>query len=71
MFEFCIENHEVFGSLTQNLLQLDKNKNTVSTFSVILINKYAVITTQKSTYEESFRFGHQRFVSAHRFPDIC
>ena len=26
MFEFCIENHEVFGSLTQNWLQLDKDK---------------------------------------------
>ena len=68
MSEFCIENHEVFGSLTQNFLQLDKDKSTVSTFSVILVKKYVVITTQKSSYEESFSFGQQRF--AYLFPDI-
>ena len=70
MFELCIENHEVFGSLTQNCLQLDKDKSTVSIFSVILINKYVVITIQKSSYVESFSFGQQRFVFAHLFPDI-
>ena len=48
-FEFCMENIEVFGSLTKNCLQLDKDKSTVSTFSVISINKYAVITTEKSS----------------------
>ena len=69
-FELCIENHEVFGSLTQNYLQLDKDKSTVFTFSVILVNKYAVITTQKSSYVESFSFGQQRLVFAHLCPDI-
>ena len=57
MFEFCMENYEVLGSLTQNCLQLDKDKSTLSTFSFILINKYAVITTQKSSYVESFSFS--------------
>ena len=70
MFEFCIENQEDFGSLTQNCLQLYKDKSTVSTFSVILINKYTVITTQKSSCVESFGFGQQRFTFAHLFPDI-
>ena len=57
MFEFCIENDEVFGLLTHNCLQLEKDKSTVSKFSVILINKYVVITIQKSSYVESFSFG--------------
>ena len=70
MFEFCFKNHEVFRSLTQNYLQLDKDKSTVSTFSVILVNKYTAITTQKSSSEESFSFGLQRFVPTHLFPDI-
>ena len=70
MFEFCDENHEVFGSLTQNCLQLDKDKNTVSTFSVILIKNYAVITTQNSSYVEGFSFGQQRVIFAHLFSDI-
>ena len=56
MFEFCIGNHEVFGSLTQNCLQLYKDKSTASTFSVILTNKYVVITIQKISYVESFSF---------------
>ena len=70
MFEFGIENHKIFGSLTQNGLQLDKEKSTVSTFSVILVNKFAVITTQKSSYKESFSFGQQGFLLPHLFPDI-
>ena len=70
MFAFCIENHKVFGSLTQNCLQLDKDKSTVFAFSVILVNKYAVITTQKSSNVESFSFGQERFVFAHLFPVI-
>ena len=61
MFEFCTENHEVFELLTQNGLQLDKDKSTVSTFLVILVHKYAVITTHKSSYMESFSFEQQRF----------
>ena len=64
------KNHEVFESLTQNCQQLDKDKSTVSTFLVILINNYAVITTQKSSYVESSSFGQQRFVFAHPFPYI-
>ena len=67
MFKFFTENHEIFGSLTQDRLQLDKDKSTVSTFSVILVNEYVVITNQKSSYEESFSFGQQRFVFARMF----
>ena len=52
MFEFCIENHEAFRSLTQNRPQLDKDKSTVSKFSVILIYNNAVNTTQKNGYVE-------------------
>ena len=70
MFDFCIENHVVFGSLTQSCLPMDKDKSTVSTFSIILINKYAVITTQKSSYVETFSFEQQSFVFAHLFPGI-
>ena len=58
------------GSLAQNCLQLDKDKNTVSTFSVIFINKYVVITIQKSSYVESFNFGQQRFVFAYLLLNI-
>ena len=60
---FCIESHKVLGSLTQNCLQLDKDKGIVSTFSVVLVDKYAVITTQKSSYVECFNFSQQRFIS--------
>ena len=70
MFEFCIENHEVFGSLTRNYLQLCKDKITVFTLLVILINKYVVITIQRSSYVEGFSFGQERFVLAHLFPNI-
>ena len=70
MFEFCIINHEVFGSLAQNCLQLDKEKSTVSTFSVMLTKKYVVINIQKSRYVESFSFGQQRFVFVHVLPNI-
>ena len=56
MFTFYIENHEPFGSLTKNCLQLDKNKSTVSTFSVFEVYKPAVNTSQKSNYVECFNF---------------
>ena len=42
---------------------IEKDKSIVSIFSVILGNKYTVITTQKSSYVENFTFGQQRFVS--------
>ena len=42
-------------------------KSTASTFSDILMNKYAVITTQKSS---CVSFGQQRYVFAQIFPDI-
>ena len=70
MFDFCIENNEGFGSLTQNCLQLDKDKSIVSTFSVFLVNKYAVITAQKSSCVECFNFGQQRFVFFRYFNKI-
>ena len=50
MLTFCIENHELFESLTKNCLKLDKNKSIVSTFSVFVVYKSAVITIQKSNY---------------------
>ena len=53
--QFCIENHEVFGSLTQKCLQLDKDKSTVSTFEVILINKNAVYYHSKEQLCEKFQ----------------
>ena len=71
MFGFCVENHEDFGSLTQNCLRLDKDKSTVSTFSVFLVDNYAVITTQKSSYVHCFNFSQQRYVFAYLFPDIA
>ena len=55
MFDFCIANPGVFGSLTQNCLQLDKDKSIVSTFSVFLVDNYAVSTTQKGSYLECFK----------------
>ena len=70
MYAFCVENHEVVGPLTQNCLHLDKEKSIVSTFSVFVVLKHAVITTQKSSYVECFSFVQQRFVLAHPFPDI-
>ena len=48
MFNFYIENHEPFGSLTKNCLQLDKNKTIVSTFSVSVVYKSVVSTIQKN-----------------------
>ena len=48
MFDFCVENREVFWSLAQNCLQLDKDESIVSTFLVFSVDKYAVITIQKS-----------------------
>ena len=72
MFDFCIKNQEVFESLTQNCLQLEKDKKYRVHIFGYLINIYAVITTQNSSYVESFSFGQQRFVFvfAHLFPDI-
>ena len=56
MFTFHIENHGPFGSLTKNCPKLDKNKSTVSRFSVFLIYKSAVSTVQKSNYAGCFNF---------------
>ena len=39
-------------------------------FSVFLLDKYAVVTTHKSSYGECFNFSQQRFVFAHLFPDV-
>ena len=50
MFTFYIENPEPFGPLTENCPELDKNKSTVSRFSVSVVYKSAVSTVQKSNY---------------------
>ena len=70
MFDVCMKNHQVFGLLTQNYLQLDKDKSIMFRFSVFPVDKYVVITTLKSNYVEGFNFSHQRFVFAQLFPDI-
>ena len=51
-----IENHEPFGSLTKNFPKLDKNKSTVSRFSVFVVYKSAVSTVQKINYVGCFDF---------------
>ena len=70
MFNFYIENHEPFGSLTKNCPKLDKNKSTVSRFSVIVVYKSAVSTVQKSNYVGCFNFRQLMLVFAHLFLDI-
>ena len=44
MFTFYIENHELFGALTKNCPKLDKNKSTVSRFSLFVVYKSAIST---------------------------
>ena len=63
----CLISGKVFGSLTQNCVQLAVQGKVwcPDTFSLFLVDKYAVITTQKSSYVECFSFGQQRFVLAH------
>ena len=56
MFNFYIENHELFGSLTKTCPEMDKNKSTVSRFSVFVVYKSAVSTVQKSNYVGCFNF---------------
>ena len=70
MFDKCIKNHEVLGALTQNSPQLDKDKSTVSTILVFLVDKYAAITTQKNSCMECLSFCQQIFVFAHLLLDI-
>ena len=70
MFDFYIENHEPFGSLTKNGPKLDKNKSIVSRFSVFVVYKSAVGTVQKTNYVGCFNFRQCMFVFAHIFPDI-
>ena len=70
MCGFCIETHKVFGSLTQNCVQLDKDEYIVSTFLAFLVDKNAVKTTRKSSYVECFNFGQQGVVFAYPFLDI-
>ena len=70
MFTFYIENYEPFGILTKNCLYLDKNKSTVSTFSVCVVYESAVSTIQKSNYVGCFNLRQWMFVFAHLFPDI-
>ena len=53
---FYIENHEPFGAQTKNGPKLDKNKSIVSRFSVFVVYKSAVSTTQKSNYVGYFNF---------------
>ena len=70
MFTFYIENHEPFGLLTNYCPKLDKNKSIVSTFSVFVIYKSAVSTTQKSNYVGCFNLRQWMFVFAHLSLDI-
>ena len=70
MFTFYIENHEPFRSLTKNCPKLDKNKSTVSRFSVFVVYKSAVSTVQKSNYVGCFNFRQWKLVFASLFLDI-
>ena len=56
MLTFFVENHEPFGSLTKNFLQLDKNKSTVSIFSVFVVYKSAVSAIHKNNCVGYFNF---------------
>ena len=56
MFTFYIENHEPFGAVTKNCLNLDKNKSIVTRFSVFVVHKTAVSTVQKNNYVVCFNF---------------
>ena len=67
MFIFYMENHEQFGSLTKNCLQLEKNESIVSRFSVFVVYKSAVNTVQKSNYVGCFNFHQRMLVFAHLF----
>ena len=60
MFTFYVENHEHFGSLTKNCPKLDKNKSTVSRFSVFVVYRSAVSTVQKSNYVGLLKFLETR-----------
>ena len=50
MFNFYIENHKSCGSLIKNGSHLGKDKSIVSTFSVIVVCKSAVISIQKNNW---------------------
>ena len=54
MFNFYIENHEPFGSLMKNCLQLNKDKSIVSTFSVSVVHKSAASSIKKGNDVECF-----------------
>ena len=80
MFIFYIENDEPFGPLTKNCPNLDKNKSTVSRFSVSVVYKSAISTVEKSNIKDvsiliseclylHIYFTHL-FVFRHLFPDI-
>ena len=70
MFNFYVENHEPFGLLTKNCLQLDKNKSIVPTFLVFVVYKSAVSTIEKGNYVGRVDLCQWRFVFAHLFLDI-
>ena len=54
MFNFCIEGHEPFGSLTKNCQYLDMNKSIMSTFKVFVIYKSAVSIVYKGSHVGCF-----------------
>ena len=60
----------LFGPLTKNCPKLDKNKRTVSRFSVLVVYKSTVSTVQKSNYVRCFNFFSECFYFAHLSPDI-
>ena len=57
MFTFCVESHEPSGPLTKNCLKLDKNKSTVSRFSVLQIGSYSTYTERRSAFETAIEFA--------------
>ena len=69
MFTFCIENHEFFGSLTNNCPKLDKNKSIVSSFLAFVVRKSAVSIVKKTMYDVSI-FVNECLYLQEMSPDI-
>ena len=68
--DFYIENHEPFGSLTENFLLMNRNESIMSAFLVFVVFRLAVSTVKKNSLVRCLNLCQWRFVFAHLFPDI-
>ena len=64
MFTFYMENHEPFGPLTKNCPKLDKNKSSVSRFSVSVVYKSAVYGGPQLSQQIKIHRGKFKFTAA-------